>query len=161
MEAQSMKTAFNIRYASTQENVWQVFVACLLMTAHLGCTPNTARTFPVVGEVTFNGMPCVNATVYFEPIIADGSAPKPAAARGVTNELGKYFLTTFRQDDGAVPGEYRVLVRPYIAAIPDTGPAPQQHLPIPARYSDPATTPLNVKVAAESNTIDLRLEPQH
>ncbi|MFL5241017.1 MAG: hypothetical protein ACJ8FY_02830 [Gemmataceae bacterium] len=59
----------------------------------------------VEGIVTLDGKPMPGATVSFVPVSKDG---KPAFGR--TDNDGTFRLTTFRTDDGAMPGEYQVVV---------------------------------------------------
>jgi hypothetical protein len=56
------------------------------------------------GVVTLDGKPLPGATVTFAPL--EGGRP----AMGRTDTDGSFRLTTFRSDDGALPGEYKVLV---------------------------------------------------
>lgn len=67
------------------------------------------NTVPVTGKITYNGQPVAGATVAFIPNNPDGRA-----ARGVTDDLGVYTLTTYvgpnDQPAGAEPGEYKVTV---------------------------------------------------
>jgi hypothetical protein len=67
-----------------------------------GC--GQAKTVKVAGVVTLDGKPLGGATVTFTPV-GDG---RPASGR--TDTDGSFRLTTFRSDDGALPGEYKVLV---------------------------------------------------
>src|SRR5688572_26246860 len=59
----------------------------------------------VSGKVLRMGQPVAGATVVFEPV---GSTP---AASGETDAAGRFQLTTFDANDGAVAGEYKVSVR--------------------------------------------------
>jgi hypothetical protein len=65
----------------------------------------TADTVSVQGTVKFQGMPVVGAHVTFAPEDEDGYA-----AFGRTNERGQYTLTTISPNDGAVPGNYKVMI---------------------------------------------------
>lgn len=62
-------------------------------------------TEPVTGIVTLDGQPVEGARVVFSPGSGGGQA-----ASGVTDAEGKYELTTFSQGDGAVVGNYNVIV---------------------------------------------------
>jgi hypothetical protein len=63
------------------------------------------RRVPVSGTVVRQGQPVAEATVLFEP--ASGTN----AAVGQTDSNGRYQLTTFELNDGAVPGDYKVAIR--------------------------------------------------
>jgi len=76
---------------------------CLVLA---GCSGSAGRPdlYPVSGTVLYNGKPVENATVSF---LADGA---PRAATGVTDAEGKYQLTTFDLNDGAVAGTHKITV---------------------------------------------------
>jgi hypothetical protein len=65
------------------------------------------RPVKVEGVVTLDGQPFVGATVMFTPATA-GRGTKPASGR--TDANGAFLLTTYRSDDGALPGTYKVVV---------------------------------------------------
>ncbi len=57
---------------------------------------------------TKSGRPCDNALVVFHPLEQDRlNDPKPVAR---TDKDGYFVLTTFAENDGALPGEYAVTV---------------------------------------------------
>jgi mannose-6-phosphate isomerase-like protein (cupin superfamily) len=97
----------------------------------------------VDGIVTLNGEPLAHARVVFSP-----ATGRPAT--GVTDQQGRFQLTTFQQHDGAVLGRYRVAIAPL--ASEDTNDASDPKRKVPARYADPATTELACQVAPGSNT---------
>jgi hypothetical protein len=68
----------------------------------LGCS--NVKVIPVEGVVTLDGKPLPGATVSFMPVEAGRSAT------GQTDADGNFRLTTFRTEDGALPGEYKVIV---------------------------------------------------
>ncbi len=59
---------------------------------------------PVQGTVTFKGSPVEGATVSFF------NEKSPRSATGVTDSSGKFQLTTFDTNDGAVAGEHVVTI---------------------------------------------------
>jgi len=67
-----------------------------------GCVNVNLST--VEGVVTLDGAPLPGATVSFMPV-GEGRA-----AAGMTDSNGYFQLTTFRTDDGALAGDYRVIV---------------------------------------------------
>jgi len=117
-----------------------------------------AKTADVKGRVTLDGQPVAGATVLFVP--EPGNATRPAS--GLTDNDGTFRLTTYRSDDGAVPGAYRIVVRK-TKAFPEPDPThtgknkPRERLPrnaarkeekplLPTIYSDPDKTPLRCTV---------------
>jgi len=89
---------------------------CLLWTTAIatlgtsGCDFGVPRTYPVTGRVEFSdGQPLTTGgVVLFEASEGEGT---PVTARGAIREDGTFDITTYREGDGAVPGEHRVLVR--------------------------------------------------
>lgn len=75
----------------------------------VGCSPSEPGPVSVKGTVkTSKGAPCDNALVVFHPTAKERlNDPKPVAT---TNAEGVFVLTTFAQDDGALPGDYAVTV---------------------------------------------------
>ncbi|MCH5373930.1 MAG: carboxypeptidase-like regulatory domain-containing protein, partial [Planctomycetes bacterium] len=57
----------------------------------------------VTGIVTLDGEPLEGAKVIFQP-------KKGQPAAGITDGKGRYSLTTLENHDGAVPGQYRVII---------------------------------------------------
>jgi len=81
----------------------------------LGCSSGGSsfpKTYPASGTVTVNGKPVNGATVNFFPVDGKGSSV------GTTDASGKYTLTTYRSNDGAPPGQYKVSIVKYDAANP-------------------------------------------
>src|SRR5437867_12591753 len=70
----------------------------------VGCGSPT-KAVKVQGTVTLDGKPFPGATVTFTPVEATG---KPASGRSESD--GGFQLTTFKPDDGALPGDYKVVV---------------------------------------------------
>ncbi len=137
-------------------------VALLLLAGCTGGDTGTnPKTYPVAGTVTMGGTPVAGATVSFQ--LADGSR----SAVGITDEGGKYKLTTFAADDGAVPGDYKVSVlkleggtveaaasgqlasgeisESYDPNVKSAGGGPK-HL-LPEKFANTATSGLTAKVA--------------
>jgi hypothetical protein len=79
-----------------------LLLPALLLTA-AGCG-GKGKPVKVEGFVTLDDKPLPGATVTFAPV-GEG---RPASGR--TDADGSFRLTTFRSDDGALPGEYKVIV---------------------------------------------------
>ena len=122
--------------------------AVALATTLSGCSPELPKTAPVQGKVVFGtGKPLKNATVQFIP--ASGTAG--SIANGTTDSDGRFELQTYIEArrvklDGAVPGQYKVVVTPY--------PRGQRIAP---KYGSPIDTPLTVEVS-ESGATNLTLK---
>lgn len=103
---------------------------------------------PVRGVITCQGKPVDGATITLVPV------GDMAPARGKTDATGRFSLSTFQPDDGAVPGRYRVTVSRDAAATTPGGPAVDR---IPAKYGNPDTSGLEIEVKSGSNEIDINL----
>jgi mannose-6-phosphate isomerase-like protein (cupin superfamily) len=102
----------------------------------------------VSGTVTFNGEPLSNAVLTFV-------SRKGLAATGVTDKQGRYVLTTFEENDGAVPGQYRVTIA--TRSAPSSKRTRDASATIPAKYSNPQTSELECEVREGVNQFDIVL----
>ena len=66
-------------------------------------------TVPVRGEVYFNGQPMKDGIVVYVP--NDSAAARQASGRIQSD--GSFVLTTFKNGDGVVPGDYSIVVYAY------------------------------------------------
>ena len=142
----------------------------LLLLVSLGCSgSNLPEMAPVEGRVFFQEKPLEGADVTF--ICAGASR----FSSGRTDADGKYTLTTFAPEDGAVVGQNTVTIAMPIvsqsASTPDTPltgeyfelmkesqvKAAQNQLP--TFYADPTTSGLTVDVQPGPNEHDIRLQP--
>ncbi|MFM7072301.1 MAG: hypothetical protein ACKO38_10985 [Planctomycetota bacterium] len=144
----------------------------LLAMAGCGGDEFPART-KVTGTVKYKGQPVSGATVTFF------SDSVPRAAIGTTDANGRFTLSTFGENDGAVPAEYLVTISK--AAAADSGAAydptnpgaaygkamagsakgsnPTAKDELPASYANRGTSGLSQKVSADSAndfTFDLK-----
>ena len=139
-------------------------LACCLLLA--GCKPipeHQKGTVPVKGVVTLGGAPVAGATVTF----LAGKDGRSASA--ITDAQGLYELTTFRRGDGALPGDYNVIVMKFEVVtggqteknyVPDER-TPEPKNQLPARYTQPGTSGLKATVTADAkaNVFDFSLAP--
>jgi hypothetical protein len=149
-----------------------VHLVALLSVVLIGCG---GRTRPVRGVVTLEGTPLAGATVMFMPDGQDGGRP----ASGFTSSDGTFQLTTFKPDDGALPGKYRVLIQKTEAAkdrgaaersarerakakIEDKSLQKKRKPTLPGAYAKFDTTPLRCSVpVAGPVTFDLNKAAKH
>jgi hypothetical protein len=148
---------------------WYLLLAGMLAVTGSGCGSRLSR---VRGVVMLDGKPLDSAGVQFLPI---GGAGQPA--NGITESDGSFHVDTHAPDDGAQPGEYKVVIskyevdpamhqkidpsdpkstaRAYAAAAKVTG-KPRKYL-VPAIYLREDTTPLRWKVPDDNNkTLELK-----
>ena len=129
-----------------------------------GCqkTDNRLRRVPVSGVVQYKGQPVADATVLFDPV---GSTP---AATGTTDTSGRFQLTTFDTNDGASPGEYKVIVRKIQvisggksppATDDAVGPPPDEKWLLPTKYGHSDSSGLTATVQENAEN-DFKFELQ-
>jgi hypothetical protein len=130
---------------------WLLAVTCIAS----GCGGGTV---PVRGRVLLNDAPVAGATVMLMPI--DGGHP----ATGLTDANGAFQLTTFTRADGALPGQYKIVVTKTdaIPPPPEAEPGDTESVlnhykglkatrttkkpALPAVYADAARTPLRCTI---------------
>jgi hypothetical protein len=161
-----------------RKSVVSLGVALPVVAIVLGCGDSSglARRYPVSGTVKYNGKPLERGTISFVP--ADGKG----RAAGGTIADGQYSLTTQDQNDGAIPGKYKVGIlaketdpsrvdlkikkgregtateaekKAMAAVFPQKVAAKAAAAAknlIPAKYSSPETSGFAVEVKEQSNT---------
>ncbi len=112
-----------------------------------GCNTSLATAL-VQGTVTFDGKPLANALVSFQPV--DGSR----LSTGMTDASGKYSLRFSATQEGALPGEHKVVIQ----SAPGE---PDQEHPVkellPTKYN--STTELKATLKSGRQTVDFDLKP--
>ena len=115
-----------------------------------GCRESLPETINVHGIITFQGKPLSNGMVTFEPI-DNGENPPLRPAKGYTDNQGAYQLSTFRTNDGAMPGNYKVLVHAFGESMAMEALSPNQAPPkpvIPHKYSRSDTSDLAATITS-------------
>ena len=127
--------------------------------ALVGCGGGTSPV-PVQGIVLRDGQPFAGAMIR---LVSDD--PKVRPAHAFTRPDGRFSLETYKPDDGAIPGEYKVVIT-YIEPTYDLPPTATQEetmrameaaakkrkqplLILPETYTDPTKTKLRLKVPPE------------
>lgn len=120
-------------------------IAALWMCVPLlnGCGPSGPETAAVTGLVTYNGQPLPDAAVVFTP-------PNGRPASGVTNGEGRFQLSTFGENDGALIGKHTVTITANASYVPSMWPDPPAPPPkgpkIPTKYGSPSESGLDADV---------------
>jgi len=105
--------------------------------------------FPVSGKVTYkNGTPVTAGLVIFEPV------SQKISARGEIRADGSFQLGTHRDNDGALEGEYKVLIAP--PPLPEEG-KPRRPT-IHPKYQYLESTPLKFTVTRDRNKNKFNIE---
>lgn len=122
--------------------------------ANSGCKNDKhPKRYQVTGKVTFpDGEPVRTGVVEFIP--KEGNL----TANGNIANDGTFSLSTIESADGAVPGNYIVVVKQFIFydRIPE-----EKHShggDVSTKFADERTTPLKFEVKAEKNTANFEVE---
>jgi hypothetical protein len=150
-------------------------LACAALTVCVGCGGgNSGSRSGIVktsGVLLYNGAPVDGATIEMRPV---DDTPN-AVAVGMTDENGKFELTTDRPGDGAFPGKYRTVVKKQVQtvdgrtleeAMAEDGPeadwdkdAAVTENFLPEKYLDPLNSPLIVEIPkGGSKNLEIVLE---
>jgi hypothetical protein len=127
-------------------------IAAVLLTTVLtaGCGSSGPTIIPIRGEVLYNGDTMKEGTVVYLP---KGSG-EARQASGRIQPDGSFVLTTFKNADGVVPGDYNVVVYSYGAQagnVPTRAELeaahaagrPQRQVVIPEKYTIPESSGLS------------------
>lgn len=143
-----------------------IALVSLGMVALGGCgksgDPNRPKTVKAGGVVLYNGQPVEGATVTLMPMDSG-----PRGAVGTTNAQGRFSLTSFDPNDGAVPGKYYVGISKVVlesAPAGQSGPGGEQDPEakvakdlLPLKYKVPQQSGLTAEITA-SGPNDLKFE---
>lgn len=117
-----------------------------------GCGGSNPKTIKVVGKVSYQGKPVTQGTVTFQPTkTAEGAPNRPAT--GVLSADGTYELSTFEAGDGAIPGEYTVLVVTITGGPTPEEPDIPETWATPEKFGSPVESPLNATVPADHSGV--------
>ena len=122
-------------------------LVCMVLFGASGCGSETF--FPVSGNVTYkDGKPVTAGLVIFEPV------GQKVSARGEIQDDGSFQLGTHRDDDGALEGEYKVLIAP--PPLPEEG--RRRRSPIHPKYRNLESTPLRFTVTRDPDKNKFHIE---
>ena len=124
-------------------------LALVSIVAFAGCSPSTPATYPVYGKVVLeDGNPIQFGTVEFRLRDLLKQYKERIVARGKIEQDGSFRLSTFEPNDGAVPGDYEVIVNQLIISR-DLSFEAHGHGPrVSPRYGDYALSGLSAKIEA-------------
>jgi hypothetical protein len=115
-----------------------------------GCSTEEMPVVPVTGEVFLNGTPVENALVSFVPKSSGGRG-----ASAMTEQNGSFILATQgATKNGAMPGEYIVLVSKWVA----TDNSGREIPPAPPKKYNPNETKTLEKQPVMKNLLPVKYE---
>jgi hypothetical protein len=113
-----------------------------IATLVVGCGPNRKTVAKVGGTVTYRGKGVGGVSVLFSPIAVNNNLPGKSAI-GITDADGRFWLSTYSENDGAVVGKHAI-------AISSSDPFRS----LPGTYLGPN----EVEVVAGENVFDFKLD---
>ena len=125
-------------------------IALALLVVLSGC--GREKTVPVSGTVTLDGEPIGPGTIIFTPT-TEGAL----SAMGSFGTDGRYQLSTFDPNDGAVLGSHRVIIQASSSSESEFGDEEIIDSNIPLLYADPQQSGLTAEVIPGSGPIDFDL----
>lgn len=112
------------------------------------------ETHPVSGKVAMDGKPLSGVTVALHSFNTI-TEKYVHTADGLSDDAGRFTVTTYTKFDGAPVGEYAVTVVKTGKGFAD-GETPEKTL-LPEKYATPTTTPLKVTIKAGTNDVNLEI----
>ena len=115
-----------------------------------------SKTYPVSGSIFFtDNQPAKELAGYsitLEPETPDADGKKHSAS-GLVGADGTFKVSTFEQNDGAVPGKHKVAISPPAPVGDTTPPKPL----IPSRYGDLGMSGLIINVEVGKSEVKLEI----
>lgn len=135
--------------------LFSVLGIALLLAAGCG-DPGAVEVYPVKGKVTFKGKPMVGGgSIALVPL----TNQEGKTAAGTIADDGTFALMTYKEGDGSMAGDFRVVIVQEVfqeGANTEDGQAPSAattDVPvadrIPDKYADPTQSPLKLTVKPE------------
>ena len=117
-----------------------------------GCSRSSGPVcHPVRGQVLYQDRPLAEALVVFHPLSPPAADhPRPLA---YTDAEGRFVLTTVQTRDGAPTGEYAICVEQRQPRLVGEETVRDGRNLLPARYCQPASSPLRYTVVAGQNEV--------
>ena len=114
----------------------------------VGCGEGKIARYPVTGTVLVDGKPYEGARVMFCP---EGGSEAFSKERpyGVTDQSGKFELTTFIKGDGAPAGDYKIMIRNGRPQNADEAKRWARRPKLPRKYGKPDLSGVTATVNAE------------
>lgn len=88
----------------------RVLIVMALGLVGCGAPGGPVVTHPVSGAVAYDGKPAAGVRVYLVPTSAPMVPDVPQNPYGVTDDAGRFKLTTYKDADGAAEGGYQIVL---------------------------------------------------
>ncbi|MBX6313673.1 MAG: hypothetical protein IRY99_12255 [Isosphaeraceae bacterium] len=117
-----------------------LLVLAIALAPGCGGDPDAIPAVPAAGTVTYQGKPLPEGNIVFQPIMEAKGRP----ASGTIKD-GKFSLSTYGTDDGAIPGKHKVAVMATKEVPSKEGDTATQYL-IPEKYASPETSGIEIEI---------------
>lgn len=126
-------------------------VLMLSLTIGLGCAKSDRmNVYATSGQVTLDGKPVGNAHVALIPV--DKEKFPRERPHGITDDQGRFTLSTYLQNDGAPEGDFQVAIRS-ASSLDDDGSDQRKANTLPAIYADPSSSGIKVTIKPGKNEL--------
>ncbi|SIO65733.1 hypothetical protein SAMN05444166_7812 [Singulisphaera sp. GP187] len=128
-------------------------LALTLALALAGCSRDSdlVAAVPAAGTITYKGKPLESGNLQLIP-------EKGRSASGAIKD-GKFVLTTYTDNDGAIPGKHTVTVTAYKEVKVKGENEPQQVLIIHEKYANPTSSGLVLEIpSGGKQDIEIKLD---
>ncbi len=123
-----------------------------LVAASVGCGDGKLRRYPVSGTVSVGGKPIEGVRVTLVPIGGSEKLQKERPS-GVTDEIGRFELTTFVRGDGAPAGEFTVLFHAVSPTDAEQARRWAKRPKLDPKYRRPDTSGITVTIGDEATEL--------
>ncbi len=125
---------------------FRILVPFVLLSICSGCNDSRFKIVPVSGVVTIDGKPIESAFVSFDPRSTSEDGIAGPGSFGRTDAEGRYKLTTYDRQNGAVHATHRVAIRTMIAEDgPDGNPRIVRRELLPPKFHQRSTLTFEVE----------------
>lgn len=126
----------------------------LLIGLATGCEKSGTQTVPVHGKLTFaGGPPPAAGAITFIPLkVQDGMPRRPGSAH--FNEQGDFKVTSFKENDGLVPGTYTVRIECWMGNPNSDDPSSFERL----NYVPSGFQPPDIQVDPNAGSVEVKLD---
>ena len=97
----------------------------IVLALFLGCGPAGPKVYPVTGTVKYEDGSIPTGEIVEVHFTPTEKNPKSHPATGAISATGKYLLSSFAAEDGAMEGEYKVtfnILKSYIGTVSNLSP---------------------------------------
>lgn len=139
---------------------WNHTSTVCLVLLFFGLTSCSSRepwelVYRVTGTLTYEGEPVSDALIVLVPNHSE--FPTKVVPRAKTDEDGSFVVGTYRPDDGAPAGDYKVVVTKYSFKESPNGPQRGPNL-LPDKYSRKDSSDLEITVDSAPTELTLELK---